>query len=175
MMFDGLWAAFVHGPKKGADRLRDFLRTVPLFEELSDRELQLLTPKIYLRQYMDGEAIFQEGDPSLGMYVVLSGTVRIVHQPKDGPATVLATLAPGAFFGELGLLDDAPRSASAIACGATEALGFFKPELIEVVKRYPDLGMKIFLAVATMISGRLRRTNEELHKLRSKEQEGSSA
>lgn len=86
----------------------------------------------------------------------------IVRQVRADQPRHLATLTPGDFFGELGLIDDAPRSASAVARGATEAIGFFKPDLMRLVHQKPDFGLKIFLSVAKTVSARLRRADEEL-------------
>jgi len=162
MRLSVIWHNIFRGRKKGEDRIIDFLRAVPIFAELTESELRILEQNVYLRRYTDGEPVFKEGDPSLGMYVVKGGAVDIVRQVRADQPMCLATLTPGDFFGELGLIDDAPRSASAVARGATEAIGFFKPDLMRLVHQKPDFGLKIFLSVAKTVSARLRRADEEL-------------
>lgn len=169
-MFDTMWGNVFRHRKKGEESIRDFLRAVPIFEDLSDAELRIVEPKVYLRRYADGERIFKEGDPSLGMYIVRVGAVNILRHLPDGPPRLLATLTQGDFFGEIGLIDDGPRSATAVAYGPTEALGFFKPDFMGLMRSKPGIGLKIVLRLGKTLSARLRRTNEELQQLHHKEQ-----
>ena len=175
MRLSVLWNNIFRGRKREEERIIDFLRAVPIFAELSQGELRILEQKVYVRRYTDGEPIFKEGDPSLGMYIVKDGAVDIVSGAHAGQSVLLATLTPGDFFGEQGLIDDAPRSASAIARGATEAIGFFKPDLMTLIRQKPDLGLKIFLRVAKTLSARLRRANEELDRFHSRQEAEAGA
>jgi CRP-like cAMP-binding protein len=170
-MFDAIWSNIFRDRKKSDGRITEFLRAVPIFEELSDAELGILESKVYVRRYADGERIFKEGDPSLGMYIIKGGAVNIVRQVPDGPPQLLATLTNGDFFGEIGLIDDAPRSATAIAYGETEAIGFFKPDFMALIHAKPSLGLKIVVRLGKTLSARLRRTNEELRQLHLKHQQ----
>src|SRR5262249_33898626 len=128
-MMDTLWGNIFSRPEKKEQRIFEVLRAVPIFSELSDRELRAVQKLVYVRHYADGEVIFGQGDPSLGMYVIKGGTVRIIRDIPSAQPKILAELTAGEFFGEVGLVDDEPRSASAVAQGETEVIGFFKPEL----------------------------------------------
>ena len=165
MTIDTLWGNIYRGRQKGEKPTVDFLREIPIFENLSERELRSIEKMVYVRRYTAGEAIFQQGDPSLGMYVVKSGTVEIIRHLPEGQHRLIATLTVGEFFGELGLIDDAPRSAAAVAHDPTETIGFFKPDLMTLLYRKPDLGVKILLSLAKTLSARLRCTHEEIEKL----------
>jgi CRP-like cAMP-binding protein len=99
------------------------------------------------------------------MYVIKHGGVNIIRECPGGAPTLLATLTSGDFFGEIGLIDDGPRSASAIAYGATEAIGFFKPDFTTLIQARPAIGLKISIRLGKTLSARLRRTNEELQQL----------
>ena len=68
----------------------------------------------------------------------------------------------------MGLIDDSPRSASALAHGDTETIGFFKPELLNMSSRQPQLGLKIFMSVAKTLSTRLRQTHQVLDEISQK-------
>ena len=164
MVTDSLWDNIFRGRQKGAEPTVDLLLKIPIFENLSLRELRFIEKLIYVRRYASGESIFQQGDPSLGMYIVKTGAVKIIRQLPGGEPRLIATLTAGEFFGELGLIDDAPRSAAAIAHDATETIGFFKPDLMALIHRRPDVGLKILLSVATTLSARLRHTHEELER-----------
>ena len=165
MIIDSLWDNIFRGRQKGAERTVDLLLRIPIFENLSLRELRFIEKLVYVRRYVSGEPIFQQGDPSLGMYIVKTGAVKIIRQLPGGEPRLIATLTAGEFFGELGLIDDAPRSAAAVAHDATETIGFFKPDLMSLIHRRPDVGLKILLSVAATLSARLRHAHEELERL----------
>ena len=107
------------------------------------------------------------GDPGLGMYIIVEGSVEIAEENEDGEKKSLAVLPDGAFFGDLALLDEAPRSASAIAVVDCDIIGFFRPDLLDLLYRKPSLGIKILWGLARIIGERLRRTNELLSKSQS--------
>ena len=173
MVLDTMWGNMFRDRKKGKESGIDILRAVPIFEDLSDSELRAIEQKVYVRRYVEGETIFKEGDPSLGVYIVKQGTVTVMRQVPQGPPMVLATLTVGDFFGEIGLVDDAPRSATVVATQAAEAIGFFKPDLDALVRHKPDIGVKIYLGVAKTLSARLRRTSEDLYQQSLERQHGA--
>jgi CRP-like cAMP-binding protein len=88
--------------------------------------------------------------------------VNIVEENEQNAVKTLAVLKDGAFFGDLALLDEAPRSASAIADDSCDILGFFRPDFLDLLYRKPKLGIKILIALSRIIGERLRRTNEQL-------------
>ena len=157
---DVFWKNIVK-KRRESDNLRSLLRRTPLFSNLTDRELEKVERIVHSRTYSDQEIIFRQGDLGVGMYVIKSGGVDIVHD-VEGVSRGLAHLEADDFFGEIALLDEAPRSASALACGITEAIGFFRPDLLDLVERAPRLGVKILLNLAQLISIRLREANEAL-------------
>jgi CRP-like cAMP-binding protein len=99
------------------------LRACRLFAGVDDVQLGVLAGSMRSRRYRDGETIFHQDDPADALYVVADGAVKIVlPSAEDAEPAILATLGPGDFFGALALLDEAPRSATAIALGKTQAL-----------------------------------------------------
>ena len=137
------------------------LESVPIFDDLSDKELSEVARLTHDRTYKKDEHIFKQHAPAEGMYVILDGAVKIID-PDSG--TVFASLETGDFFGELALLDEEPRSASAHATQPSRLIGFFRTDLLTLMKRYPELGNKIMLNLARVLGERLRKTNEELAK-----------
>ncbi len=106
------------------------------------------------RRYTASEIIFREGDRTDGLYLVASGFVRIVTHRGQGEMQ-LARLGPGETIGEMGVIDDAPRSATAIA-GSFTVLSFIPREpFLDLVERQSSLSLKLL----AMMSQRLRRTN----------------
>ena len=100
------------------------------------------------------------------MFIIVAGQVEIVQSGDEGQILRLATLGPGDFFGEQALLDESPRTASAIAAEPCEAVGFFRPDLLELMEANPRIGMKIVMRLSQMISVRLRQTNRLLKEAR---------
>lgn len=142
--------------------LLETLRAVPLFDELSTGQLKKVARLLHSRTYQAGEPVFREGDPGAGMYVVTRGAVRIVIRLPEGEERELALLGERQFFGEMALLESAPRSASAVAVERTELLGFFQPDLESLVERDSRLGSRILWNLARLMASRLRATNESL-------------
>ena len=102
------------------------------------------------------------------MYIIQEGTVKIYKTLSDGSDKELAILKNGDFFGELALLDESPRSASAVARESSHILGLFRPEFFDILERKPKLGIKVTTKLAQMIGNRLRITNTELQSLCTK-------
>ena len=102
-----------------------------------------------------------------------TGTPAVFLHPADalhggeGEDKELAVLGDGDFFGELALLDEAPRSASAICRTDCSLIGFFRTDLFELIEQKTDLGIKIVLRLAEILAVRLRKADKELSKVRS--------
>lgn len=138
---------------------------VPIFSQLTGRELKKVGSIVHRREYTSKEYVFKQDDPGLGMYVIEDGEVEIVYTEESGIEKGLALLKSGDFFGELSLLDESPRSASAIAKRQSKIIGFFRPDLIALLDRSPKAGTKILFKLGEVIGTRLRMTNEQLGKL----------
>ena len=98
------------------------LKTLPLFSFLSDDELATLLPSIKHRSYRAGSYILRAGEDADGLYLLLSGRVKLLLQRDDGRELMLYSLGPNEFFGEIGLIDGGPRSATIQAHDASEVL-----------------------------------------------------
>ena len=129
------------------------LQKVPIFQALSGRELHKIEQMLYgPRDWRAGETIINQGDPGMGMYIVVSGQVRIVQMGDDGFEQQLATLTCGNFFGAQALVDESPRPASAYAHQPCSLLVFCRPDLLELLETNTPLGLKMVEGLARMIS-----------------------
>ncbi|MCX5776822.1 MAG: cyclic nucleotide-binding domain-containing protein [Candidatus Firestonebacteria bacterium] len=135
------------------------LGKVPIFSDLNLVELNKIENITHEREYMDGERIFQEKEPGAGMYIIWSGSIKLLKR-TDSREIEIATMYPGDFFGEIALLDEAPRSASAVAVGKTKILGFYRPDFLGLFKRDPRLGSKVLFQLSQIIAKRLRAATE---------------
>lgn len=145
----------------------EVLSKVPAFANLAPRELKEVAAIVHKREYRTGEPVFYQGDPGLGMYIVQDGEVSIMLMGKDGNERELTVLGDGDFFGELALLDESPRSANAICKTDCLLIGFFRPDLFELIEKNTTLGIKIVLKLAEIVAQRLRQTDKELAKVKS--------
>lgn len=156
-----------HNIFKGEDDRKDasiveILKKIPLFEHLTRRELRTVSKLVYQRTYHPDEQIFQINQPGAAMFIVKKGNINIVLPGADNTETLLAKLGPGTFFGELALLDNSPRSATAKATENTEAIAFFRSEFNRLLNMYPSIGIKVMKKLALIIGQRLKATNEQL-------------
>lgn len=141
----------------------DALAACRLFAGLDERTLDLLTAALRSRRYRRDEVIFHVDDPGDSLYVVARGSVKIILSADDGtePA-ILTTVGPGGFFGELALLDGAPRSATAVALDTVETLVLRREAFDRLVDTEPGLRRALLARLATEIR-RLTAQVEDLH------------
>ncbi len=136
-----------------------FLKTVPFFNELSNRQLKNVSGILFERSYDTDDFIFEEGQPGAALFLILSGSVAI-ELCREQNTLLLATLQEGAFFGEMALFEETPRSADARAMEPVHALALYRGDLSDLIQRDPQTACQIYRALASMISDRLRLTNE---------------
>ncbi len=141
---------------------RAILESVPLFRDLSERDLGTLAASLRTRRHRRGEVIFHQGDPGDSLYIIISGRVKISSPSESGVEAILTTLRPGEFFGSLALLDGAPRSASATAVELTETLILPRDTFRQLVNDWPEIRDHVFAELARELR-RLTYHVEELH------------
>ena len=110
-------------------------------------------------QFAVGETIFRKGDPSDLCLQIFSGRVQILLQ-IDGRDKIVGELGPGEVFGEMGIIDNAPRAATAIAAVETVCIGYAPDDILEQIDRNPET-MK---AVMKTLIKRLREANGMIEK-----------
>lgn len=127
------------------------LRAVSLFVDLAPAEIAVVDDLVHERRYLTGEVVFDEGEDGQAIYVIMAGEVLICRQgdPVHGR---IALLGPGDFFGELALLDNAPRSAQARAATACELVVFFREDFVGLLDTHP----RIVWQLARQVGARMR-------------------
>jgi len=140
------------------DRIK-FLKTVAFFDELSDRQLKTVSGILFERKYETDELIFEEGQPGAALFLILDGRVA-VEMRRENHMVTLATLERGAFFGEMALLDGAPRSANVRSLEQTYTLALYRNDLSQLIQRDPQTACQIYRALAHIVGDRLRSTNQ---------------
>jgi CRP/FNR family transcriptional regulator, cyclic AMP receptor protein len=114
------------------------LSVVPLFAGFSKRDLNRLAEETDVVSFPAGTTIVEEGLLGETMFVVLSGEARVMQGKRR-----LGTVRPGDFFGEVALLDGAPRSASVVAETPVVAIRLFRRTLVRMLEAEPQLALKI--------------------------------
>jgi CRP/FNR family transcriptional regulator, cyclic AMP receptor protein len=163
MMADGTWGNIFR--KKRKDTLSEILRFIPLFRELTPKELKTLERVVHIRTYKAAEPVFLETDPGAGMYVIQSGRIDIVANFEGEHPLILSEMEAGDFFGEMALLGDTSRSATAVARQRSELIGFFHSDLLEIISVHPEMGAKINMGLARTLAERLRYTTMQLREI----------
>ena len=141
------------------EEIHQALALSPVLAELDPNALQFLTRFGTVRQFAAGDALMRQGEPSVSIHFVLSGSVVVERQRRTDERPVkLADLGVGQVVGEMGVLIDGARSATVRATVPTETLELDAPSFERVAKAFPMLHR----VLATVLSERLRRTSAEI-------------
>jgi CRP/FNR family transcriptional regulator, cyclic AMP receptor protein len=143
----------------------EILSSIPLFKELDTLEVSEVA-EILLKEKMEpGKVIFNEGDAGDKFYIIMKGEVEIFKKIGENREEVLAVLKAGDYFGEMSLLDQAPRSASARTRSEVVALTIFKPDFDLLLKASDSITAKIYRFFVATFSRRLREADEKIKRI----------
>ena len=137
------------------------IRNVPLFSLLRDTQLVLLTEVLLRKPYPRDSAVIAAGDPTDALYIVISGRLKVVMSDNEGREAILAILNRGDFFGEMGLIDQAPRSATVVTLEACELLTITRTDFMKCLQKNFDLAMNVIRGLV----GRLREADKKIGSL----------
>ncbi len=140
------------------EKINRFLQTVPLFQGLDERQLLRLSKRFTERSFPKGEAIVTQGTLGIGLFIVESGAADAVRANPDGSKHVVNHFGPTEFFGELSLLDDAPRTATVVATEDTRCLILTQLDFLSALREDAEIPV-IMLKV---LAKRLRHMMETL-------------
>src|SRR5438105_829965 len=121
----------------------DVLGHIPLFGNLSPEEREELSRLLVPKRFGPGEAIVWVGEPGKEFFVIEQGKVAITIPDESGRELVLASLGPGAFFGEISLLDGGPRTATARAETDCTLMELGREDFLQFVRKYPAAAIHI--------------------------------
>ncbi len=122
------------------------LRAIPFFRNLPTDALEAIVDRLKLETFTHGDVVFRKGEPSGSMFLVRSGQVDVVLESDatgHSDQEPLASLGPGSFVGELGLLLDEPRSATLLAVTDSELLALSRSDLDDLLERYPEIALDL--------------------------------
>lgn len=140
----------------------DLLKKVSLFEGLAPHQLAKVGALLVEREVPAGEHIFREGESGTDFFVVLGGKVRISKVVPGVGEEALAILDPGAYFGEMALVDDTPRSADALAHLSCKLGVFRRDDFDQLMFMDKEIAYSVLWTFVRTLSTRLRETNDKI-------------
>jgi CRP/FNR family cyclic AMP-dependent transcriptional regulator len=136
------------------------LRTVPLFASVPDDQLRLLATVVTRRSTTRGSIVIAAGDATDSLYIILSGRLKVMMSDAEGKEVILSLLGAGEFFGEMGLIDDNPRSASVVSIEPCELLAITRRDFRKCMTENGEMAMAV-------MRGLVRRLREADRKIGS--------
>ena len=143
-------------------RKRGFLRSQELFKNLSFTDLGHLAQCMHTRTYHEGELLFAEGDIGRALFILEKGKIELAKSGPAGRRQVIYTVEPGEFFGEMALLEQLPRTATATATERSRVHLLYRSTLESLRGSRPRIGVVVMTHLAQMLSARLRQANAGL-------------
>jgi len=125
----------------------NLLRSLPPFSALSDAQFAAILPSIQHRKYAPRTPILRSNENADGLYVILSGHVRVVLEDGEGHELIAASIGPNEFFGEVGLIDGGPRAATIQTQEACEVLFVPRKTVLELLQSNTDAAVIILRTV----------------------------
>jgi len=137
------------------------LKSVPLFASFPDEQLRTLVSVVTRRSAPRGATIMAAGDQIDSLYIVIAGRLKVMMSDAEGKEVILSLIGPGEFFGEMGLIDDSPRSASVVTIEACELLSITKRDFKNCLAENFEMAM----AVMRGLVHRLREADRKIGSL----------
>ncbi len=144
------------------EQTRDFLISLPVFDNCNVKELTLLAKHMSYIHLQRGEFLFVEGDKGDFMGFVVNGVLEVKKKSTTGENITIARLTKGSTIGEMALIDKATRSATVIAKQPTTMITLTEKGFNRLIEKSPTLGIKIIQKAARLLSLNMRRTSSKL-------------
>ena len=144
------------------DFIAGLLKRLSLFSDLEPPALLKLSSHFKEKVFKVGDTIFTEDSIGNSMMIITSGEVRVSQKSDPNNEEALIVLKKGDLFGEMGLLEDLPRSATVIAHSNVVMLEIAREDFLDFITKESEAGVKILLKLSRILSSRLRETDTKL-------------
>ncbi len=138
------------------------LKSIPLFQVFTTQELNTVITLFFEKAYGKNSTLFVEGMTGEILYVIKKGTVQILKKVEANKEVVLATLKDGEFLGEMSLIDNRPRTATARVGEEAVLLVMTKKAFNTMMEKHPEIALKVLLTFLKIANERLRKANESI-------------
>lgn len=143
--------------------IADFIMDIPLFSELNSRELGIVADHMNFFEIEEGEVLFREGDQGDYVCFVLQGGLDVVKESgAPGEVVTIATISRKRSIGEMSVIDNTTRSATAIARSKTSLVSLPQKSFNAILDQHPKTGIKILKGIARLMSMNMRKTSSRL-------------
>ena len=149
----------------------NFLRSVPIFSDLDEGDLQKIAKLGVRKKYRRGSIILLEEETGSAMFVIILGKVKVVRADDDGREVILAILGESDFFGEMAILDGLARSASIVATTKAEVFMIHRGDFLNLLRVFPAIAISLLRELTT----RLRKADTQIKSLSLKDAAGRVA
>ncbi|MCC7202396.1 MAG: Crp/Fnr family transcriptional regulator [Nitrospirae bacterium] len=126
---------------------KEFLKNLPMFSTLSDKDIIRLSDMAKEFTYKNGEYVFYEGDSPDWFCIVKEGNIKAIKQAEDGKEIIMHMFKAGDTFGEVAVFDRRPYPASALTVGQTTIIKFHQTHCFEILETMPDVATKFLLTM----------------------------
>jgi len=159
------WCYIIDNTKQALNERISKLGTIELFSGISTEALSELADLMKKMTFKKNEVIITQGDKTRSLFIITSGRMKVYANDEDGSQTIFTFLTQGSFFGELSLLDDAPRSASVIAVESSTALNLSHQNFNIFLSSHPEICPSLFKA----LTARIRKMDDTICTLTSRD------
>ncbi len=138
------------------------LRTINIFEDLSEKQLEKIFKLAHIKLFPANTVILEEGKLGGALFIIVKGRIRVTKKVEGKEAKIITSLGAQSIFGEMSLFDNLPYSANVIALDETRCMVINKDRFDEMLQQDLPLAYKLLTQIITILSQRLRNTNEEI-------------
>ena len=147
------------------------LKTVPLFSDLPDRDLERVVSFMVTKRYKKHNLIFFEDDLGQNLFIIKKGRVKISRLDETGGEVIFAIMGEGDFFGELSIIDGQTRSATVTSIEDVELLVLWRGDFLDILQKYPQIAITLLKELAS----RIRKSDSQIKSLSLKDAKGRVA
>ena len=141
------------------------LKENEIFRPLNDREIAVVSKFVDEKNYPAGSSLFYENMKGEAMYIVVSGQVRLSKMLSEGEEKTLTTMGAGDYFGENALLEEGPRTVTAIVSQDSSLLIIKRAAFNKLLEEEPKAAVKIIMGMYQVLSGRIRKASPKLQQM----------
>ena len=137
------------------------LKKIALFNNLSEKAINDINKRCYIKNYKKGNIIFFKDDKADSFFIVLKGEVKVIRTSSSGREKILKKMKDGDFFGEMGIIENKPRSATAVVNKDSTMVVFAKDDFLFLIKKHPEISLNMI----GDLSKRLRKADKDIENL----------